>query len=57
MCSQRRALAHIKPHIYEEGCGHRLTERKRKSERGRGTEGEEGERERRGGIRRINLGS
>lgn len=33
MCSQRRELAHIKPHIYGEGCGHRLTERKREQER------------------------
>lgn len=32
MCSQSRELAHIKPHIYDEGCGHRLTERKRERE-------------------------
>lgn len=24
MCSHRRDLAHITPHIYGEGCGHRL---------------------------------
>lgn len=42
MCSQRRELAHIKPHIYGEGCGHRLSERKRVKER----EGQRGRRER-----------
>lgn len=31
MCSQRRELAHIKPHIH--GCLHRLTERTKEQER------------------------
>lgn len=39
MCSHRRDLAHITPHIYGEGCGHRLM-----GEGGgvRGQSGEEG---------------
>lgn len=41
MCSHRRDLAHITPHIYGEGCGHRLIGGEGRG-RGEGTEEEVG---------------